>query len=123
MSSSSVSDGTLVTIVDSIKACIAVVVADVVTRAILNLREDEKRSREGGGRAKPSDIALKIGKDTVEAINGQKILPSGKPIVVAEVQKTVWEGVFPSDNFPLLSQATSMPQSELVNNVTGTDCT
>jgi hypothetical protein len=117
VSSSSVNEGTLVTIIDSIKACIAIMVANVVTRAILDLRDDEKRSHEGEVRAEPSDIALKIGKDTVEALNGQKILPSGKPIVVTEVHITVGKGVFPHDNFPLLSQATSAPQSELAANV------
>jgi hypothetical protein len=123
VSSSLVSEGILVTIVDSIKACIAVVIAEVVTKAILNLRDDGKRSCEGRGRAKPSDIALKIGKDTVEVLNGQKILPSGKPIVVAEVQKKIWEGVFPHDNFPLLGQATSASQSELVDNARSTNGT
>ena len=108
--SSSINEGTLTAAINDIKESIVLVVAEVVSRAILKTREDEARSRESREKVPPRDIVLLISRDTVEAMNRRQTLSAGKPLVVAEIERKVWKGIHPQDEIPLSSQATASPQ-------------
>ena len=90
--------------------CLASVLATAVTRSILDLRADEKRTAEAGTRVSTADLVMRIATDTVKTMNECRPLQVSTPIEAAEMQKTVWKSLFPQAEFPATSRASSTPQ-------------
>ena len=90
--------------------CLANVLATAVTRSILDLRAEEKRAAEAGTRVSTTELVMRTAASTARAMNECRPLQVSTPIEAAEMQKTVWKSLFPQEEFPTASRASSAPQ-------------
>ena len=81
---------------------LAVVVSTAVSKAVLDLEADLKKGKVNHG-----DLVLRTAANTVKAIKACGLLHPSRTIEVAGVQQKVWKDVFPRDEFPTSSQASS----------------
>ena len=89
--------------------CLASVMATAVTRTVLDLRADEKRAAETGARVSTMELVKRTVFDTAKAMNECRPLQVSTPIEAAEMQKTVWKSLFPQEEFPGTSRASTAP--------------
>ena len=83
---------------------LASVIATVVSKALLDLNAELKKSKVDGG-----GLALNVTKNTVKAIKECGLLDPSRPLEVIGVQQNVWKDVFPKTPFPDSNQADSSP--------------
>ena len=106
--SSSVSKTELDTKVESAMGAIweplVVIIATVVSKAVLDLNEEWKKGKVDRG-----GLALKATANTVKAIKECGLLDPSRPMEVIGVQQNVWKDVFPQTPFPHSNQAGSAP--------------
>ena len=90
--------------------CLASVLATAVTRSILDLRAEERKAAEAGTRVSTTELVMRTAAGTARAMNECRPLQVSTPIEAAETQKTVWKSLFPQEEFPTASRASSAPQ-------------
>ena len=83
---------------------LVVIIATVVSKAVLDLNEEWKKGKVDRG-----GLALKTTANTVKAIKDCGLLDPSRPMEVIGVQQNVWKDVFPQTPFPHSNQAGSAP--------------
>ena len=91
---------------------LAVVISTVVSKAVLDLNEEQKKPKVNRG-----EMAMKATSNTVKAIKDSGLLHPSRPIEVIGVQKSVWKDVFPQASFPHSNQAGSSPQDKISSQI------
>ena len=87
---------------------LAVVISLSVSRTVLDLESERKK-----GKVNLADLVLRTSVNTVRAMKECGLPhPSGTTEVTGMKQK-VWKNIFPQDEFPLPSQASSTPHSSM----------
>ena len=89
---------------------LAAVMSMTVSRTLLDLESDRKK-----GKVNATDIVLRSAANTVKAIKECGLLHPSGTLEVTGVQQKTWKNVFPQAEFPLSSQASSTPQSSMLN--------
>lgn len=114
VSSASVSrsdfEGELKTQISSLWDHIANIVSFAVSKAVLDFEAELKKPKVDRG-----GLVLKTSANTVKAIKECGLLHPSRTLEVTGVQQYVWKMIFPQNDFPLPTQASSQNQNDMVD--------